>query len=540
MSILKANRIENLTTTDGGINVNNSGNVGVGTASPSAPLHVNAGTTNNALFVDSSDSEVSIGLAASDGAVRLLQSSGGLVIRTGGNANAFGTGDNERLRIDSSGNVGIGTTTLPGLFSVHESASSANYINITNGATGASSWSNGMLLGPNSSGDALVWQNENAALRFGTNNTDRMRIDNSGNVGIGTNSPQKFVHVSGAGSSNVVTARIQQSTTNTPTDGGALLELGGTRSDGTYGFYGGIKGGRRNNASDNTGYLAFFSDNNDGQSLAERARIDNSGRLLVGTTSYSSAATVVLQGNSSNSGEDAVLRLNRGGTPGANADLGFISFGDNAGNLGASIRSANSSSSSWGTNDYPGNLTFHTTADGGSSPTERMKISYDGSFRVQGVYDNTVSSSANVHVDSGGLIRRATSSAKYKTNIETIEDSYADALLNCRPVWYQSTCEGDNPDHGWWGFIAEEVAEIDPRLVHWKTTNVTYDEDGRAVEAPCDPEAEGVLYDRFVPHLVNLVRRQKTRIETLETQNTAQQTQIDDLLARVTALETAS
>jgi uncharacterized coiled-coil protein SlyX len=39
--------------------------------------------------------------------------------------------------------------------------------------------------------------------------------------------------------------------------------------------------------------------------------------------------------------------------------------------------------------------------------------------------------------------------------------------------------------------------------------------------------------------LVNLIKRQKTRIETLETQNTAQQAQIDDLLARVTALEAA-
>ena len=153
----------------------------------------------------------------------------------------------------------------------------------------------------------------------------------------------------------------------------------------------------------------------------------------------------------------------------------------------------------------------------GTVNTERMKIANDGSFRVQGVYNFTLASSANVHVDSGGLIRRVTSSAKYKTNIETIEDSYADALLNCRPVWYRSTCEGDDPDQSWWGFIAEEVAEIDPRLVHWKTTNVTYDEKGQAVETPCDPEAEGVLYDRFVPHLVNLVKRQQEAIKTLET-----------------------
>ena len=43
--------------------------------------------------------------------------------------------------------------------------------------------------------------------------------------------------------------------------------------------------GRRNQGSDNTGYLAFYTDNNDGQSMAERVRVDNNGKLLVGNTS---------------------------------------------------------------------------------------------------------------------------------------------------------------------------------------------------------------------------------------------------------------
>ena len=112
-----------------------------------------------------------------------------------------------------------------------------------------------------------------------------------------------------------------------------------------------------------------------------------------------------------------------------------------------------------------------------------------------------------------------------KTDVETLEDSYADALLECRPVWYRSLCTNDNPEHGWWGFIAEEVAEIDPRLVNWKTIEVTHDADANAIETPCTPEPEGVMYDRFVPHLLNLVKRQKAAIEALE--------------ARVTALEGA-
>jgi YD repeat-containing protein len=89
---------------------------------------------------------------------------------------------------------------------------------------------------------------------------------------------------------------------------------------------------------------------------------------------------------------------------------------------------------------------------------------------------------ANVNVDA-----KRTSSTEYfirkiQNDIETLQDSYADALLGCRPVWYRSTCENDNPSWGWWGFIAEEVAAIDPRLVQWKTVEVTYDENGSAVE----------------------------------------------------------
>jgi hypothetical protein len=97
-----------------------------------------------------------------------------------------------------------------------------------------------------------------------------------------------------------------------------------------------------------------------------------------------------------------------------------------------------------------------------------------------------------------------------------LQDSYADAILNIRPVWYRSLCEGNCPEHSWWGFIAEEVAEIDPRLVHWKTSEISYDEKGAAVIAPCDPEPEGVAYDRFVPHLLNLIKRQGEAIAELQ------------------------
>ena len=145
-------------------------------------------------------------------------------------------------------------------------------------------------------------------------------------------------------------------------------------------------------------------------------------------------------------------------------------------------------------------------------------------------YNLTTAGAANAVLMSDGYFYRSTSSAKYKKDIETIDYAYSEALLNCRPVWYRSTSNADNPEWGWWGFIAEEVASIDPRLVHWKTTEPVAQENGTPKHAPCEPEPEGVAYDRFVPHLLNLIKRQKERIETLETQNASFE-------ARLTALE---
>ena len=162
-------------------------------------------------------------------------------------------------------------------------------------------------------------------------------------------------------------------------------------------------------------------------------------------------------------------------------------------------------------------MLFHVTPTNTETRQEKLRIQQNGILKSVQTYNSTTSAGANINVDSAGQFKRSTSSGKYKTNVETIEDSYSDALLNCRPVWYRSTCEGDNPDHGWWGFIAEEVAEIDPRLVQWRTSESSYDEEGTAVDSPCEPEAEGVAYDRFVPHLVNLIKRQRDTIEALET-----------------------
>jgi hypothetical protein len=319
-------------------------------------------------------------------------------------------------------------------------------------------------------------------------------VETSTGVGIGQTSPAQLLHLTSTGSN----AFLQFS------DSGS----GGSAAQARIG---------------SSGNDLVVLNNTSSNAATERLRVTSSGRLAIGTTSPSSlihgevssgSATLTLK-STATSGEASVSITgeNSSGT----ARTGIFKF-DN-GDLFRLGTSANIA------------LRLET------NDTERLRLRNDGRMLVPGVYAETTGGSANVNVQSDGLLQRSVSSIKYKKDVETLEDSYADALLDLRPVWYKSKCTGDNPDHGHWGFIAEELAEIDPRLVIWKTAEVSYDEDGGVVTTICDPEPEGVQYERFVPHLVNLIKRQKTRIETLETQNTAQQAQIDDLLARVTALE---
>jgi len=96
----------------------------------------------------------------------------------------FDTAGSERMVINNSGNVGIGTTS-PSRSPLHLATSGTDYcqIHMTNGTSGSTS-GDGLTLFTNST-DAGLMQRENSYLLFGTNDTERMRIDSSGAVFIG-------------------------------------------------------------------------------------------------------------------------------------------------------------------------------------------------------------------------------------------------------------------------------------------------------------------------------------------------------------------
>nr|WP_252182024.1 tail fiber domain-containing protein [Escherichia coli] len=65
---------------------------------------------------------------------------------------------------------------------------------------------------------------------------------------------------------------------------------------------------------------------------------------------------------------------------------------------------------------------------------------------------------------------RSTSSRRYKKDIETLQDRYADELLSLRPVWYRSICRGDRKDWGYTALLLKRLVRL-PRNMSIGVTN---------------------------------------------------------------------
>lgn len=166
----------------------------------------------------------------------------------------------------------------------------------------------------------------------------------------------------------------------------------------------------------------------------------------------------------------------------------------------------------------------------------RFSVNDAGLLLAKGSYDTTSASAANVFIESDGTMKRSTSSVRYKTDIEPIKPEVADAVLTLNPVRYRSLADGDNTSWSWYGLIAEDVATVEPRLVHWgyrdedyeiiTTEEQKYNEETNEVETRevnksqlkegAVKRPEGVQYDRLPVLLLEIIKRHEVSIAALE------------------------
>jgi hypothetical protein len=496
----------------------------------------------------------------------------------GANQVGISTGGTARLTIDSNGNVDIDSNTL--------------YVDATNNRVGLGTSSPSLQLTLNSSdttGTGVRLENTSSggynwsifsigsaaslapvgclAFRDATNAATRLVIDPIGRVGIGVTSPGSLLHVEGgqiyANRNGAGTQQVLQLNNSDTTAGTQVVKL-------AFGSSGTTKASI-NAAVYGNDYLTFNTGSD-----TERARIDSSGRLLVGTSSSRGnfLNTTGLDprvqiegtdglgciysaiGNFNGAGGEAQLFLSksRGTTIGSNTivqngdGIGAIQFQGSDGSefvQAAEIKAFVDGTP--GANDMPGRLVFSTTADGASSPTERMRITSAGNLffgtttknitspnnpgfeiHVQntgglGLYSSTTNNNITsvvfqnpngrvgfIDINANSVAYSTTSDYRLKENVVPLTGAID--RINQLPV-HRFNFTG-SPNTTMDGFLAHEAQAVVPEAVTGEKDAV--DDDG-------NPVYQGIDQSKLVPLLTAALQEALAEIESLK--------------ARVTALE---
>jgi len=407
--------------------IDSSGRLGVGTT-PDSRLHV----------LDGSGNSLRIGYLA--GSLNYnLYDAGIHQFRNNGGTNTWAT-------IDASGRLGIGTTSFDAGDILHVSGAADTRLRVGTTSTSAGhnaairldATTNGKFTiqtGADTSGGLRVFDNNASA--------ERARIDSSGRLGIGTTSPGAVLHTRGTGY-NAIFSTGEVPAGSTAIALGSYADSAGGSSGATIRCY-------HNHGATVASSLAF-----EVNGATEAARIDGSGRLLVGTSTFAS-------GN--------VHRFY----------------------------------------DASGDTTLLVTKDNSTSATLVMAI-YHTATTGNNVFTNfytettaTLRGGIDYNRSAGQVRYNVTSDRRLKSEIQSAGTAL-DALASIQVRSYKWTETGYQVNHG---FIAQELNEVAPDAVK-------VGDDGEEVT-----DAWAVDNGKLVPLLTKALQEAITKIETLEARLTA-------------------
>ena len=256
---------------------------------------------------------------------------------------------------------------------------------------------------------ASVHSPANNALTLGTNNSERLRIDSSGNFGLNTSSPEDLLHIK-TGKIRIENAIV-------------------SNNDSTISY-------------DNDTFLVAVDPNNVRGSSKFQLKVDtvvgltvdDTRRLLVGTTAsiqtygvqnrlqvagddYASSGIGIRRDSNDGGGGAIIFGKSRGSQGGVTVvqsgdSLGeFVFCGADGTDVTSYAGTINCSvDGTPGSNDMPGRLTFSTASDGAAGVTERVRIDKNGQLVLSNgsmstAYGNSICGGTNLELDTTGIIK---------------------------------------------------------------------------------------------------------------------------------------
>jgi hypothetical protein len=403
------------------------GSVGIGTTSPSTLLDIESSAlaklrlSRTGTYAGAWNFDITGFNGGEDGTLRLTPS-----VSTG-DFNVTSSGYISRFFIDtSSGNVGIGTTNPTYTLDVNGNINASTY-NI----------SGAQALYTSGGGNTTLRSTTAKYLSFLSNDTENMRLDANGRLGIGTTNPTNLLDV--AGGAKIGLASFFGSST-APSNG---ILIQGNVGIGKTGVASGFALDVNGNILIANEYALSFGTLG---SPANIMKMDTGSRFLIRNPSSQEFIGILASPG----------RMGIGTT--APAAMLSVAGGLRAGSTYAGIGSTAASNNSW----FEGNVGIGTT-----NPQRALHV--NGNIRM-GALITGAGGAVAVYRDTNGDLADSTSSLKYKTNITDMKDVLP-KLLSLQAVRFEWNNQTSTPGMEDFGMIAEEVNNVLPDLV-------TYNPDG--------------------------------------------------------------